>query len=64
MDVLPLAHGALGPWDELIFLSVSAIFLVMMAVSWLTSRNLDPEDDNPTAESAPDAPDADHFQLK
>jgi len=64
MNWLPLAHGALGPWDELVFLGVSAIFLMMVGVSWLTSRNLDPDDDPSPAESTPDAPDADHFELK
>lgn len=34
-----LAHGALGIFDELIFISVAAIFLVMMGISWVNSRN-------------------------
>ncbi|MBL8118844.1 MAG: hypothetical protein J0L63_11470 [Anaerolineae bacterium] len=34
-----LAHGALGIWDEVIFLSIGAIFLVMMGISWVRSRN-------------------------
>lgn len=42
-----LAHGALGPYDELIFLSVAAIFLIFMGISWVKSRNTRPEfDDN------------------
>ena len=41
MENLPviLAHGALGNWDELIFISVAAIFLGMMGISWICSRN-------------------------
>lgn len=42
-----LAHGALGPFDELIFLGVGVIFLVMMGISWLKSRNVQPEFDEP-----------------
>jgi hypothetical protein len=65
-----LAHGALGVFDELLFLAVSVIFLVMMGVSWVRSRNLPPEEDddieiidptNPDAHAA-DAPE--HFNLK
>jgi hypothetical protein len=43
-----LAHGALGPFDELIFLGVGVVFLVMMGISWLRSRNVKPEFDDPT----------------
>jgi hypothetical protein len=39
------AHGALGPWDEVIFIGVAAVFLVMMGVSWVRSRNTPIEDD-------------------
>jgi hypothetical protein len=38
-----LAHGALGPYDELIFLSIAAIFLIFMGISWVKSRNTRPE---------------------
>ncbi len=37
-----LAHGALGPYDELIMLGVMTIFLVMMGISWVRSRNTRP----------------------
>lgn len=47
-----LAHGALGPWDELIFLSVFVIFLVMMGISWARSRAIGDDD----LEEAPDGP--------
>lgn len=35
-----LAHGALGWWDELIFLGIVVIFVGMMAVSWFQSRDM------------------------
>jgi hypothetical protein len=44
-----LAHGALGSWDELIFLGVAAIFLTMMGISWIRSRT-----NNPTIEQTDD----------
>ena len=33
-----LAHGALGNWDELIFLGVAIAFVILMAASWLRAR--------------------------
>ena len=63
-----LAHGALGPYDELILLAAAAIFLVFMGISWVRSRNTRPDFDQPrTEEASPDhaeevdAPD--HFRL-
>lgn len=50
-----LAHGALGPYDEIIFLGVAVIFVVMMAVSWVRSRNTPPPvDDDPPVISPED----------
>lgn len=43
--LLLLLHGALGAYDELIFLSIALIFLMMMDVSWLMSRNMEFEED-------------------
>lgn len=43
-----LAHGALGWWDEIIFFSISVIFLVMMGRSWLKSRSMEPDFDDAT----------------
>jgi len=43
MPVL-LAHGALGPFDEIIFIGVAIVFLAMMGVSWLRSQQLTDED--------------------
>lgn len=70
MTPLPfLAHGALGPYDELIFLGISVIFLVMMGISWFTSRGA-VDDDQATAISETNLPPADtdehepeHFRL-
>jgi hypothetical protein len=66
------AHGLLGALDEVLFAGVAVIFLVMMIISWLYSRNLAPVEDDDTDENAPavDAaqePPADsdrHFELK
>lgn len=33
-----LAHGALGNWDELIFLGVAIAVGILMAASWLRAR--------------------------
>lgn len=63
-----LAHGALGPYDELILLAAGAIFLVFMGISWVKSRNTRPdfekprvEESNPVQTEKADAPD--HFHL-
>lgn len=42
--VFILAHGSLGEWDELIFLSIAAIFLIMMGISWVRSRVSTPDE--------------------
>lgn len=36
--VFILAHGSLGGWDELVFLTIAAVFLIMMGISWVRSR--------------------------
>lgn len=64
-----LAHGALGIWDEVIFICVGLGFLGMMGVSWMRSRELDLDDSAPAGEDAApaavDAPDSeDHFPLQ
>lgn len=58
-----LAHGSLGPFDELIFLGVAVIFLTMMGISWVKSRNTPPdfEDDTPQTEIPTES--ADRFTL-
>ena len=45
MHLIPiLAHGALGPYDELIFLAGGVVFVAMMILSWLRSRSSIPTD--------------------
>jgi hypothetical protein len=44
-----LAHGALGIWDEVIFIGVIAAFVVIMVMSWLRSRSAAPHDETPGA---------------
>lgn len=34
-----VAHGALGPLDEVMTLGVAVVFLVMMIVSWIRGRD-------------------------
>lgn len=60
------AHGALGSFDEVVFVSVILIFLVLMVLSWVRSRSL-PDDDmpaTPTEQVPQSKPDTDHFSLK
>ena len=47
-----LAHGALGPYDELIMGGAAAVFLIMMGISWVKSRNSRPEFEEDTPDSA------------
>lgn len=57
-----LAHGALGPFDEIIFIGIAVIFLGMMGLSWLRSQAL--ADDEPDAGEPAAARDAEHFELE
>lgn len=69
-----LAHGTLGIWDEIIFVSIALIFIVMMGISWLRSRGdmdedaaLDHSDESvppadPPSDHEPAAPD--RFRLE
>jgi hypothetical protein len=62
-----LAHGALGPWDELIFLSVFVIFIIIMGISWVRSRALgddDLDEENVTTETPATEDGDDRFALK
>jgi hypothetical protein len=58
-----LAHGLLGAWDELIYVSIAGVFVAFMAISWIRSRNQPPDEEEAPASSAeqPNAPD--HFKL-
>jgi hypothetical protein len=62
-----LAHGALGIWDEVIFISVAAIFLVVMGISWVKSRMTSPPlpDTPPPArtDDQAESPSPTHFRL-
>jgi hypothetical protein len=59
-----LAHGALGWFDEILFIGVGLGFIAMMALSWLRSRNLPASDADPIAQHDPAAPDShEHFRL-
>jgi hypothetical protein len=60
-----LAHGALGAFDEMIFLGIAIVFLGLMGVSWLKSRNMPDELEEKSTESTPDqeAESPDRFRL-
>ncbi len=57
-----LAHGALGPFDEIIFLSIAVVFLAMMGISWVRSQQLPEEETDAPDESR--EPDAERFELE
>lgn len=40
-----LAHGALGNYDELVYLAIAVIFVSMMGISWFRSRMTEYDDD-------------------
>lgn len=61
-----LAHGMLGVFDELIWLTVAVAFFGMMIYAYIRSRALEDDDlsedvATPNGESVPDAPD--RFKL-
>lgn len=59
-----LAHGALGIFDELLFLGVAVIFLVMMVISWMKSRYSQLPPTQPDEQPTPADPDKPgHFKL-
>lgn len=59
-----LAHGALGIYDELLFLGVAVIFVVMMGISFVRSRNQPPRLDDPPQPGAPaDSDTPNHVSL-
>lgn len=51
--MIVLAHGALGWYDELIYLGVAVIFLTMMGVSWFQTRMTEYDDDQHNADETP-----------
>lgn len=67
MPIIILAHGALGSFDEIIFVSIAIIFVGMMGVSWIRSQQL--SDDDPDTLSSDEVvsdvvPNTEHFELK
>lgn len=60
-----LAHGALGPFDELLLIGVVIAFIVIMAISWLRARNqLTDEPNLPEEDVTPiHRDDAERFKL-
>lgn len=58
-----LAHGALGYWDEAVFITVMVIFFILMGLSWVRSRTLDPEFDDEPAKAKKSDTTPDRFRL-
>ena len=54
-----LAHGALGPYDEIIFFGIALAFLCMMGLSWLRSQQIDAD-----AQDEPLNFDGEHIELE
>ena len=57
-----LAHGALGAFDEIIFLCIAVVFLVMMGVSWLRSQQF-PDEELDAADESRET-EAERFELE
>lgn len=57
-----LAHGALGPFDEIIFLSIAIVFLAMMGISWVRSQQLPEEETEAPDETS--GSEAERFELE
>ncbi|MBI1282662.1 MAG: hypothetical protein GC179_31335 [Anaerolineaceae bacterium] len=64
--IIILAHGSLGEWDELIFLSIAAIFLIMMGIAWVRSRVSTPEalEESPEESSTSASNNEERFPLE
>lgn len=59
-----LAHGSLGSFDELIFLGVAIVFLVVMGISWVRSRMTQPDlDSQEDSASTPETESSERFKL-
>ncbi|MCY3833891.1 MAG: hypothetical protein OXG85_12820 [Chloroflexi bacterium] len=57
-----LAHGALGPFDEIIFICIAFVFLAMMGLSWLRSQQL--ADEEPDMTESAREPDTERLELE
>lgn len=69
MPIIILAHGGLGIFDEVIFISIAVVFIGMMAFSWFRSQQLDDEfyddDSNPMdSRLQSSADDIERFELE
>lgn len=66
MPIVILAHGGLGSFDEVIFVSVAIIFVGMMAVSWFRSQQLPEGEVDEMADGhivRHEEPNPEHFEL-
>ena len=47
-----LAHGAVGPWDDILVVGIAIVFTGFMVYSWFKSRSFEPvlEDENESDE--------------
>jgi hypothetical protein len=61
-----LAHGNLGFWDEVVFITLAAIFIGFMLFSWFRSRQLNEELDQqkPTPSSLTPHREGERFELE
>ena len=60
-----LAHGALGAWDEVIYISIAAIFVGFMIISWFRSRNqVSDDEDEQVVETSEVNQSPDRFKLR
>jgi hypothetical protein len=54
--IVILAHGSLGEFDEVIFIGIIVIFLVMVLFAWFRSRSMNYEEQDlmppPSAEQS------------
>src|SRR5579885_952716 len=74
-NLIPLAHGALGPWDEIIPAAVVLILGIALAAAAIMGHRKDKEDEatadqaeldqqpNAAGEMIPADQSADHFRL-
>lgn len=64
--IIILAHGALGAFDEIIFVAIAILFLAMMVLSWFRSQALVDEDEPEQAIESTEPAQAtpDKFELR
>lgn len=59
-----IAHGALGPLDEILLIAAVAIFVIMVIVPPLSAIfRRDPSAENKPESTANASPSVDHFRL-